>query len=230
MKEKKPWSVRWDNFKFALWEYYRWPIIVGVTLIAIVGGMIHSFFNRQETAFYAIAINGNMLKGEEIMEDFRQLLGAEPEDRMVFTDAIMDLQKYEETMTTMDMLFATTATKELDAVLLDGAAFASFANQALYTDLRTVLTEEELTAFGERVYYLDSADLTDVVTEEAPPVQLSNEPSSLDAPVPVAVELTGSSVIEQYSYYREGDCFYTVTDSSQRKDAAVQFLYYLMEE
>ncbi len=230
MKEKKPWSVRWDNFKFALWEYYRWPIIVGGTVIAVVVGMIYSFFNRQETAFYAIAINGNMLKGDVIMEDFRQRLDADPEDRMVFTDAIMDLQKYEETMTTMDMLFATTATKELDAVLLDGAAFASFANQALYTDLSTVLTEEELTAFGERVYYLDTADMTDVVTEEAPPVHLSNDPSELDAPVPVAGELTGSSVIEQYSYYREGDCFYTVTGSSQRKDAAVEFLYYLMEE
>lgn len=230
MKEKKPLSVRWDNFKFALWEYYRWPIIVGVTLIAVVGGMIYSFFNRQETAFYAIAINGSMLKGDAMMEEFRAREGIAPEDRMVFTDAVMDLQKYEETMTTMDMLFATTATKELDAVLLDGAAFASLANQALYTDLSSLLTEEELTALGERVYYLDTADLTDVVTEESPPVELSNNPLELEAPVPVAVELSGFKKIEQYSLYREGDCFYTVTDSSQRKDASVQFLYYLMEE
>lgn len=230
MKEKKPLSVRWDNFKFALWEYYRWPIIVGVTVIVIVGGMIYSFFNRQETAFYAISINGNILKGDALMEEFREREGISPKDRMVFTDAVMDLQKYEETMTTMDMLFATTATKELDAVILDGMAFASLANQALYTDLGQLLTEEELTALGDRVYYLDTADLTEVVTEESPPVNLSNDPGELDAPVPVAVELSGSEKMERYSLYREGDCFYIVADSSEKKDRAIEFMRYLMEE
>ncbi len=230
MKEKKPWSVRWDNFKFALWEYYRWPIIVGVTVAVIGGGMIYSFFNRQETAFHAIAINGNLLKGDVLMEEFRQEEGIDPEDRMTLMDATINLKKYEETLTTMDMLFATTTTKELDAVILDGMAFASLANQALYTDLSQLLTEEELADLGDRVYYLDSADLTEMVTEDTPPVDLSNDPGSLEAPVPVAVELSGSEKMETYSLYKEGDCFYTVADSSEKKDRAIRFMQYLMEE
>ena len=230
MEEKKPLSVRWDNFKYALWEYYRWPIIVGVTVIVILGGVIYSFLNRQDIAFYVIAVNGNLVKGDALAEEFRQYDQINPEDRMVIADGVMNLEKYEQTTATIDMLFATSTTKELDAVILDSMAFASLADQALYTDLGQLLTAGELKALGDRVYYLDRDDLTDVVTEAPPPVELSNDPTALEDPVPVAVELTGSGKIEKYSLYREGDCFFAVAEGSQRKDRAIRFMWYLMEQ
>ncbi len=230
MEEKKPFSVRWDNFKFALWEYYRWPIIVGVTVVLILGGMIYSFFNRQETAFYGIMINGNLLKGDALAEEFREYAELDPEDRMVLAGYTMDLLEYEATIATMDMLFATTTSRELDVVILDAVAFGSLSNQALYTDLNQVLSAEELEQLGERVWYLDRADLTDTVTEEPPPVDLDTDASYMDEPVPVAVEISDSEKIRQYSFYSDSGCFFTVANSSERKATAAQFLQFLMEE
>lgn len=39
------------------WDYYKWPVIIGIIAVIVLASMIYEMATRKETAFYALMLN-----------------------------------------------------------------------------------------------------------------------------------------------------------------------------
>ena len=237
------------------WYYYKIHTIVGILVLIFAGNFIYDIATAKDSAFNGIMLNSYGLSAENLQAGFSEYAGIDLNEYDCYIDtnsslSVTSLSEYD--MATSQKIIAQFQTNELDAVIFDSQAFNNYSGNEMFLDLRTVLSEEELSRYQDNLYYVDYAviraareaaekDITAENSDYGPPVvpdaaeilaeaELHRHPETMAEPVPVGVFMTDSAFIKKTECYSSLIPVYGVPASTQRPDAAVKYLNYLWSD
>ena len=236
------------------WYYYKVHTIV-ILIVAIFGSIwIHEIVTAKDYNFYGIMLNSFQLSGEALGNSFSEYAGLDSENYTCYIDTLSTLSYQTQTdydLATLQKMFALVQTGDLDTLVLDGQVFYNFAFNGMVTDLRTVLTEEELARHEGNIYYIDYAKIreaeandgsTDELMKEAEArrkatkeemnaeAESHKDPSTMKDPVPVGIYLTDSPFAQKTSSYSALVPIYGFVTTSGRMETAKKYLEFLFDD
>ena len=239
------------------WDYYKIHAIVVVALIIMVAVLIKDIKNNKPYGFYAMMINSNASGAEEIFEDrFAEYAGIDTQQYACLVDTSSSFDPLvldQMTVATSQKIMAVLSAKELDVMGGDLKTILHYGNQETFLDLSTVYSEEELSAFGDRLIYVDQAYL-DYLNSDDYQIYLSTgefdennkfavkadnynksytyeleAPEAMDNPIPVAISLNGASILEETGAYYGQDAAVAIIINTQHPDTAKQFVEFMLQ-
>ena len=236
-------KAHWDYF----WDYYKIHVIVAVFIIVFVVMLIKDIASNKPYALNAMFINANTMEyGDTIEAAFAEKEGINTEDNEVFIDLNTTLSVNGTTsqdMTTTEKIYAMIGAKELDAMLADPQVFEQLASNEVFLDLRDYFSDEELASLGDKVYYIDYAEIEEArnaapdfseeamrkAAEEAANYSFERrDPSEMTTPVPVGIILTDSKVLSDNSLYLGSTPISGIVGGTERGETGADLIRYLL--
>ena len=239
------------------WDYYKIHTIVAIFAIILLAILIRDIRNNKPYGFYAMMLNCGASEAQTAMEDeFAPIAGIDTTtyDCLIDTTSSFHTQTFDElTVATSQKIMAVMSAKELDVIAADIPTMLFYANQETFLDLRTVYSEEELQSLSDRLIYVDQAYLDYLASEEYQTYISTGEfdennkfavmadnynktlsydeqsPDTMEQPVPIAIKLTGSQVIDKYGLYYGQECAVAVVINSQHTDVDMKYIDYLLK-
>ena len=159
-------KVRKKGFKAMVsyfWDYYKVPTVVIIVIALFSFYLIRDMASNLPYGFYAMMINSTMHPdGEVIGEDFAGYAGIDTSSYNVLIDTNQTLSTssyntYD--VSTQERIMAITAAGDLDVMIADQSVFEQYARNSYMTDLRDLMSEDELKKYDGYIYYVDGAIL-----------------------------------------------------------------------
>lgn len=159
-------KVRKKGFKAMasyFWDYYKIPTAVIIVIALFSFYLIRDMASNLPYGFYAMMINSTMHPdGEVIGEDFAGYAGIDTSSYNVLIDTNQTLSTssyntYD--VSTQERIMAITAAGDLDVMIADQSVFEQYARNSYMTDLRDLMSEDELQKYDGYIYYVDGAIL-----------------------------------------------------------------------
>ena len=195
------------------WDYYRYHVIVIIVLALFLGNFLHSVLSRKDIVLSIAYINAFPNVEDEIfIEDFEQYLDLNPKKQEVLLDSgyYIDDTSASPYSTTYHQKFSTRCMSGmLDVVLADETNFISYGKQSFFTDLREILSDEELDFYSDALLY----------------VKLSSDAGSES--IPIGIEITSFPKILSTSSYPNSHAYFGIIHGSDHTQAALSYLEYL---
>ena len=157
-------KVRKKGFKAMasyFWDYYKVPTAVIIIIALFSFYLIRDMASNLPYGFYAMMINSTMHPdGEVIGEDFAGYAGIDTSSYNVLIDTNQTLSTssyntYD--VSTQERIMAITAAGDLDVMIADQSVFEQYARNSYMTDLRELMSEDELKKYEGFIYYVDGA-------------------------------------------------------------------------
>ena len=157
-------KVRKKGFKAMVsyfWDYYKVPTAVIIVIALFSFYLIRDMASNLPYGFYAMMINSTMHPdGEVIGEDFAGYAGIDTSSYNVLIDTNQTLSTssyntYD--VSTQERIMAITAAGDLDVMIADQSVFEQYARNSYMTDLRELMSEDELKKYEGFIYYVDGA-------------------------------------------------------------------------
>lgn len=191
------------------WNYYKWHVIISVCVIACVTSFVYQLVTRKDTGLYCIFLNNWTVSedsAEAYLQGFADFAGIDTNEYDITLDNSLYLSSDlldESSYATVQKMAVLVAASEIDVLAADQDAFEYYAYMDYLTDLRTVLSEEQLAAFEPYLYYVDrkviedkdeaNSNNEDYVLPYPNPLQ----PGAMEDPVPVGIYLDAAT--EEFS-------------------------------
>lgn len=193
-------------------EYYLKTTIIAVVAIILVGSMIYSMLTSpSDTAFAAYFYNntGDM-SDSGLIDGFVTYAGIDTKKSNAYIDTTMHYSPDGQNLDAYAMLeksMAIITTGELDVVVGDTDTIDYFANSECLHDITTILPEDLLEIFQDKLYYAKLGE-SDELT-------------------PVGIYVTDAPKLNEYHYYTDMEPVFGFVANSNSLDNAVAFLRYL---
>ena len=222
------------------WEYYGIKTICLLLALAAVISLIVSIATKKEYAFTGVFFGAVAQESAEpYLSSFGAAAGIDPEkyelSAQCHLDIRMDQTVTQEIYTSMETFTAMVAAKSVDCFAGNQDLFLYYAYMEYATDLRTVLTPEELSRLAPYLYYIDgelieqqeSSDegYADAYTQRPDPTK----PELMQRPIPVAISLDAATDAFKEAYRFGEDALIGICASSQHAQNALAFLHYCIE-
>ena len=143
------------------WEYYRIPFCVAIAVIILASFLIHDIVTAKPYGFYAMLINASPNTQET---DFEQgfstyaNIDTAKYDCYIDTSTTMNLNSTNQyDMASLQKIMAVIAAGDLDTMVADYNSFDRYAMNDTFTDLRKVLSKDQLAKYSDDFYYVDYA-------------------------------------------------------------------------
>ena len=208
-----------DEFMAYLWDYYSKPALIVLIVLACIGSFIYEQATRKEIVFCGLMMDCYKLDDDEpILNDFAEFAGIDQKKQGIhmINNLSMVSEDFQVQKESMDLFWARTAANEIDVITLCTIQFQMYERD-LMQDLRTVLSEEQLEAIGDHLYYVDMANL----------VPGSTDPTGFENPVPVGIDTAGCEKFEEYYLGANNDCILGICTNSEHPDMAAKFIEFL---
>lgn len=159
-------KVRKKGFKAMasyFWDYYKVPTAVIIVIALFSFYLIRDMASNLPYGFYAMMVNSTMHPdGEVIGEDFAGYAGIDTSSYNVLIDTNQTLSTssyntYD--VSTQERIMAITAAGDLDVMIADQSVFEQYARNSYMTDLRDLMSEDELKKYDGYIYYVDGTIL-----------------------------------------------------------------------
>lgn len=241
---------KWKYF----WYYYKFHVIAIIAVLVFGGNLVHDMVTAKDYIFNGIMLNSSYLDQEPMEKAFAEYAELDTKNYDCFIDTLSTLSYSGSTdydYSTFYKLVAQVQTKDLDVLVLDSQICYNFATNGMMSDLRTVLTEEELSAYEGNIYYIDyaevkaleAADDTDpavqaqydernnaTAEEAAQEAELHRDSSSMKEPVPIGIFIADSPLVTKTYAYSELVPIFTFPATSQRVETAKKYLEFVWDE
>lgn len=237
------------------WDYYKIPALV---VICVIGGIIyavHGVVTNRPDVFSLMVLNGQSSVTayyDTLHEELLQALDVDPEEN----DISLDLQEYltpgtstsTYDMATNEKIVAQAAANLLDVMMADQYNFDHLARSGMYGDLRDYLTQEQLSACGDAVYYIDldavkewqEASESSTYEEHVPDSETAQaveaydqlvmpDPSSMGDPVPVGLVVNRIPANARFGFYGDTTGILGVVNGTEHPEACSKFISYLFQ-
>lgn len=256
-KEKKKLSRMTLGKKLEyLFEYYKLWIFGTLLVIGLAVSIISTVVSHKPSAFYAMMLNAGSGNGSVNPEELAKTFGTIAEIDLSQYDVTIDASENydpnahsEFTMAMTARISGLFAAHGLDVMVEDPTVFYYYVANGAYLDLRKVYTEEELKAFGDKLYYVDEAVIErvnqqtdqalasgDVPETLGTPTLISREefkapdPSTMEKPVPVGLILRESPKLASWGYYQNTVPILGFPAGSEHLKEAKQYADWLWEK
>lgn len=212
-KEKMKQKSKWDRFRY-FWYYHWKPIVLGIVAVCCVVSLIFHFIEEsKEPSIYVAMVNCNIYSADQT-----DLLSGYVSSRNIDTDVNpgtldVNLQMSQDRNDNMDVansqkLSAFFENGKIDVLIAPDWVIENCADQAYLANIESVLPKDLYREFEDRLIYNTYEN---------------------DGRVPVAVYVGDIDKIR--ALYEGGeDPYLSIGNLSPRKDTAVDFLRYLLEE
>lgn len=193
-----------------VWDYYKWPIIITIFVLAIAISLIHHLVSYQEPSLNVIMFNkaDSLNTTADGFDEFLKAGGYEADGSSVVLAASFAFPEngqgsdYNDYMAMSTMIIAGGQ----DLLFGTGDVFLNFANQGALADLSAILPPELLSKYKDQLIYSTNNGET--------------------ASYPCAVELTDNEWLKKYNYY--DTCCFGVLSRADHADTASQFAEFLL--
>ena len=214
VQNKKLKNMTWAQKKEYIWEYYKIHIIG--TLIAIVSIICFTIMfmqNNYKSVFTLVVVNGNMTgfsdHNDIITTDFTKYLGIDGKSKRVIIDNNFSLIQQtgdEDSYYSTQKIVTMATAKSIDGYICDYNYVTFFSNddELFLTDLRDLLTADELSKLSDYLVYYTATDGTKI---------------------PIALDLTSTHVKTGTDLTMTRPC-YGIVSASAHTDNAVKFIKY----
>lgn len=223
-----------ERFSF-FWEYYAFKTFAALLALVLTVAFIISMVTQKQYAFTGVFFGAQSLPGaEDYLTDFAQTANIDLTDYTLTVqtnpDIRMDQQISTEIYQHMETFSAMVAGQSVSCFAGNPDLFLYYAYLGYATDLRTVLSQQELDALTPYLYYVDmyliqaqeEADdgYADAYMQRPDPTK----PELMTDPVPVAVSLEAASVDFLKHYQFTGTNLIGICKSSEYPQFALAFL------
>ena len=201
-------------------DYYLFPAVVAVILVAVVVSLIwHVARPRSENLLYAAAINESLdeEKLEKMTEDMSELLGADGKKKTVQIDDSFYIKDG-----ALDKLQVYLHSQQIDVVILDKELFEEYAGYGYFESLDEVTAENLEKKYGETYQYAAGYKDDDEVSFE-------DHETGQGEVKPYGISLSGDNRFTEMSQYIK-DPVFAVATGTKNPENALKFLDYLLEK
>lgn len=249
----------WKAYVSYFFTYYAWYTVAIIAAAVFVGALLATILGAKDQVLGVIFMNAQIASIGD--DDFTQTV----EDGI--TEYLnLDTETYEVTidtsiyqtpglvgdsydMSASEKISVQTAAQVLDGIVADASNFYYYTCSLAFSDLREVLTDEQLEQYADRIFYIDMADVdayqeaiqssatvNGVMTADEGKAyeQLSTwtlpDPDTMEDPTPVGIMVTDSKVLQDAGVYPDVAVIYGFVSSSKETENAVLFLEYLLQE
>lgn len=240
-------------------EYYRLPVLLIAGGIVLAVSLLAQFLGKKETAFGAFFLN-TAVAGTPEESEVRELLteriteaaGLDPKKQQAEIDLSLFLTPGGNTspydMADQTSIAARMSAGELDVIVADVWNYDELLVDAAVSDLREVLTPEELAVFEGQLYYTDLKALVEEQRKrqdpdyfgETMPMQEARDaeredvfvlpdPASMAEPVPAGIVVTDAPFLREHGVYSDTVCIFGFVNGSSHPERAKMFLQILLE-
>lgn len=204
----------WKERLEYVWDYYK-PLMVAILVIVILINIIVTVYRNLQIDtllnVYAVNCNYDSTDSEELTSDFIEYIGGigAKEEILIDTSIVLDDEDTTSYAVGYQMKFTAVISAQMaDVVLMDAEKFEEYAGYSYFEDLSRILSEDQLEEWEELLVYMENED-----GEE----------------IPCAIDLTKSSVSEEYGLYSD-TVYGGVVASAENTDLAIRFLEWMLSE
>ncbi len=196
-------------------EYYLKTTILIVIGVIFVGYLAYSVLTApSDTAFAAFFYNDTGdSSNTELIDGFTAYMNIDTEKHEAYIDATMnyspDNNNYDAYMS-LEKSMAVISTGELDVIVGDTDTIDYFARGECLHDITTVLPDDLLAQFQDKLYYAKSGENGELI--------------------PAGIYVTDSPKLNQYYYYVDKEPVLGFVVNSNSIDNAIAFLRYIYLE
>lgn len=231
-------SIKNKSFKERLSffrEYYALKTIALLLVLVVAVAFIVSMATQKEYVFTGVFFGAEAQhSSQEYLNAFAQTANIDLKDCALTVqtspDIRMDQQISTEIYQHMETFSAMVSAQSVSCFAGNPDLFLYYAYLGYATDLRTVLSDEDLTALSPYLYYMDaqlvleqenaSGGYTDAYMQRPDPTK----PDQMADPIPVGISLTAASDAFSESYHFAGNSLIGICKSSEYPELAQAFL------
>lgn len=230
------------------WYYYKVHTIAGIFILIMAITLIHDMVTAKDFIFNCVMVNSFQLNAEAVENSFAEYAGLDLDkyDCFIDTSTTLSLTTYDQyNMATVQKIMAQMQSRDLDVLVFNSEIFNNYSLNGMFLDLRTVMTQEELEKYKDRLYYIDYAEVVRASEEEVDPDTLTEmaeidveadtllhrHPEDMQEPMPIGVFLTDSPFIAQTgSYHTSLQPVFGIVSTTERAEIAKQYLNFLWDD
>lgn len=222
------------------WYYYKWHTIGSIAALVAVILLIHDIVSQKNEVFYAAMLNSsNLLQDESFAEQFMEYAGIDPNaDTATFDDSLsISFSNLNEiTLASAQKLQATMIAGKVDVIVAGDELFENYANDGVVTDLRQIMTSEQLAVYKPYLYYVDRVLVEQIAeanynldTSFQPEIPNPTKPELMEDPVPVGIYVDSSTLLTSNYRISDGDRIVAgFLANSNHTDMAIKFIEFLL--
>lgn len=193
-------------------EYYLKTTVVVSICVVMVAYLAYTILTApSDTAFAAYFYNGTGdSSNTELIDGFIEYRNIDTQKHDAYIDATMsympNAESYDVYMS-LEKSMAVISTCELDVIVGDTATLDYYAKTECLHDITTILPDDLLTQFEDKLYYAKSGESEELI--------------------PVGIYVTDSPKLNQYYYYVDKEPILSFVINSNSIDNAIAFLRYI---
>lgn len=138
-----------------IWDYYKWPIIIGLAVIIALFSFIHGRLTAKEEVLYVMAGNCDSIHMvspvEATMNDFLEDQGYDTKKQMVAVNTNITYTGTGDNVYTLPALTTIIGAQQVDVALTTGELFDFMAGNGEFYPVDELFTEEELEKYGDQL-------------------------------------------------------------------------------
>ncbi|MBR5579239.1 MAG: hypothetical protein IKW28_09635 [Lachnospiraceae bacterium] len=207
-----PWSKRLEYY----WGYYKYHFIIILLLALLFGNVLHGILTRRETVLSIAYINAfPNIKDDIFIEDFEKYLNLNLKKQEVLLDSgyyISNDATSPQAATYHQKLSTRCMAGLLDVVVADETNFISYGKQGFFTDLRQILSPQQLEYYKDNLLYVEV-----------------KAPENLGS-VPVGINVTDFPKVTATASYPSSNAYLGIIAGSTNREKAISFLTFLEEQ
>lgn len=193
--------------------YYKWHVIIGAIVLCFGGSMVYEVLTQKDVALQVAYVNSfPNIEGTEIMADFQKTISIDEKKEETLLDTSFyissDASSYYDQQN-IEKLLVMCSAGSIDVCVVDEGYFMNMAEGGYFLDLSTVLSEEQMELYKDRIVWYDCPDNL-AEGEEA-----------------IAIEVTDSPKLVSTESFPNTKCYYGIIVNSERIENSLAFLDYI---
>lgn len=242
-KERK--NIKNAPFKVKLqyfWDYYKWYVIIPLVIVVALSNYIYHLVTDPDTILNGVMLNCGYLDNDEELNEFLQNLyetyeiDTKEEEITFNTSLTYSITDNTNNYNALQALMAWSSAGVLDFMCADKDTLTELAYKGYFTDLRDVLSEEEIALYEPYFQYIDQ-DVVNQITEASN--NLDNDftieypdcskPEDMKEPIPVMLDVSASKLMNIYADSTETLSF-GFQMNSEHTDMTLKMIDYIFDD
>lgn len=227
----KPFKERLAYF----WDYYKWPTLIALMLVAALIYTVTVKLNEKETVLTGVMIDASTpLEDPAFLQEFCEAEGIDTKQQEINLQTGLSLSSGNPSfsITSYQRIHAGIAAKETDFLVggTDAIRQCAYDSSNMLVDLREILTPEQLQRLDGRLYYIDGSLFETIYNGSGEMVEFPSPtaPENMKDPIPVAVHIRDCGDFLD-SYYPEQPVYFAVSCTAPHLQTTIEFLDFIIE-
>lgn len=228
------------------WDYYKWHTIIIVAVIVFGVSMIHNIVTKTDSVLTGVMLNtfiDDYEKKEELVDEFVKLKEIDTDEYHVelntsYTYSLEDSSTAAQSnYAVLQAIMAQGANGMLDFMTGDTATMVDFAYKGWFTDLRTVLNEEQIEMYEPYFLYVDQAvldkiqeasnNLEDTTTIAHPD---PSKPEEMEKPFPAFIDMSQCKTLTDLYTYETDRLLLGIFSNAPNPEMTMEFIAFANEK